>query len=112
MYWKRDSPASSSKEASATSLEDIKEGLNHWNALVAYKFYKSCLYDKLIALSLTARTGRAVKVQDYEVMVHKGFGSDKVVCGCETLVTLGQQKLGFLTDNKADSGTYYPKTPE
>lgn len=36
------------------SLEDIKESLNHWDALIAYKFYKSCLYDKLITLSLTA----------------------------------------------------------
>lgn len=34
-------------ETETTSLEDIKEGLNH-------KFYKSCLYDKLITLSLTA----------------------------------------------------------
>lgn len=29
------------------------------------------------------RTAKAVKVQDYEVMVHKGFGSDKMVCGGE-----------------------------
>lgn len=31
-----------------------KRDLNHWDALIAYKFYKSCLYDKLITLSLTA----------------------------------------------------------
>lgn len=37
-----------------TSQEDIKESLNHWDALIAYKFYKSCLYDKLITLALTA----------------------------------------------------------
>lgn len=29
-------------------------------------------------------TARIVKVQDYEVMVHKGLGSDKVVCGIES----------------------------
>lgn len=50
-----------------------------------YKFYKSCLHDKLITLSLTAAHTRAVKVWDYEVMVHKGLGSDKVwVCGSES----------------------------
>lgn len=27
-------------------------------------------------------------------------------------MTLGQQKLGFLIDNEADSVTYYSKTPE
>lgn len=60
------------------------------------------------------RTARAVKVQDYEVMVHKGFGSDKVVCGSERVVTLGQQKPGFLTDNEVDSATNLltAKTPE
>lgn len=41
-------------ETRTTSLEDIKEGLNHWDALIAYQFYKSSLYDKLITLSLTA----------------------------------------------------------
>lgn len=38
----------------ASSLADIKGGLNHCDALIAYMFYKSCLYDKLITLSLTA----------------------------------------------------------
>lgn len=27
------------------------------------------------------RTAGVVKVRDYEVMVHKGLGSDKVLCG-------------------------------
>lgn len=35
-------------------LENIKEGLNNRDVLISYKFYKSCLYDKLITLSLTA----------------------------------------------------------
>lgn len=43
------------------------------------------------------RIARAVKVQDYKVMVHKGLGSDKVV----EWVTLGQQKQVFLIDSEA-----------
>lgn len=34
---------------------------NHSDALIAYKFYKSCLYDKLITLSLTAAHSKGSK---------------------------------------------------
>lgn len=35
-------------------IKNIKESLNYWDALFTKKFYKSCLYDKLITLALTA----------------------------------------------------------
>lgn len=45
-----------------TDTASIKEGRNHWDALITYTtFYKSCLHDKLITLSLTAAHSKGSK---------------------------------------------------
>lgn len=46
------------------------------------------------------RTARIVKVQDYEVMVHKGLGSDKVVCGSESGDFRSTETSFFLIDDE------------
>lgn len=66
-------------------LKPIKESPNCWDALIAcISFINHGFTISWLPYPWQQRIARAVKVQDYKVMVHKGLGSDKGVCGSES----------------------------